>query len=62
MQPFVIQIRLKKSLVSTMHRVGSDIESSLKEIIGSKNYLSLNFCETMIYDDKVFPEHLFAVH
>ena len=46
------------------HRVDSVIESSLREIIGSKNFalinLSLNLCETTIYD-KVFLENLFAV-
>ena len=48
------------------HRVDSVIESSLREIIGSKNValinLSLNFCETTIYDNKVFLENLVAVH
>ena len=48
------------------HRVDSVIESSLREIIGSKNFalinLSLNFCETTIYDNKVFLENLVAVH
>ena len=47
------------------HRVDSVIESSLREIIGSKNFalinLSLKFCETTIYD-KVFLENLVAVH
>ena len=42
------------------------IESSLREIIGSKNValinLSLNFCETTIYDNKVFLENLVTVH
>ena len=42
------------------HRVDSVIESSLREIIGSNN-LSLNLCETTIYD-KVFLENLVAVH
>ena len=46
------------------HRVDSVLESSLREIIGSKNFalinLSLNFCETTIYD-KVFLENLVAV-
>ena len=41
------------------------IESSLQEIIGSKNFalinLSLNFCETTIYDNKIFIENLVAV-
>ena len=41
------------------------IESSLWEIIESKHFalinLSLNFCETTIYD-KVFLENLVAVH
>ena len=48
------------------HRVESVIESSLREIIGSKNValinLSLNFCETTIYDNKIFLENLIAVH
>ena len=47
------------------HRVDSVIDSSLREIIGSKNFelldLSLNFCKTTIYD-KVFLENLVAVH
>ena len=47
------------------HRVDSVIESSFREIIGSKNFalinLSLNFCETTIYDE-VFLENLVAVH
>ena len=47
------------------HRVDSVLESSLREIIGSKNFalfnLSLNFCETTIYN-KVFLENLVAVH
>ena len=42
------------------HGVDSVIESSLWEIIGIKNFalinLSLNFCETTIYDNKVFVE------
>ena len=46
------------------HRVDSVIESSLREIIGSKNFalinLNLNFCETTIYD-KVFLENLVAI-
>ena len=48
------------------HRVDRVIESSLREIIGSNNFalinLSLNFCETTIYDNKVFLENLTAVH
>ena len=48
------------------HRVVNVIESSLRKIIGSKNFalinLSLNFCETTIYDKKVFLENLVAVH
>ena len=48
------------------HRVDSVIENSLREFIGSKNFalinLSLNFCETSIYDNKVFLENLVAVH
>ena len=47
------------------HRVDSVIESSLRKIIGSKNFalinLSLNFCETTIYDNKVFLENFVAV-
>ena len=46
------------------HRVDSVIESSLQEIIGIKNFalinLSLNFCETTIYDNKVFLKNLVA--
>ena len=48
------------------HRADSVIESSLLEIIGSQNFalinLSLNFCETTIYDNEVFLENLVAVH
>ena len=48
------------------HRVDSVIESSLREIIESKNFalinLSLNFFETTIYDNKVFLENFVAVH
>ena len=48
------------------HRVDSVIESSLREIIGRKKIalinLSLNFCETTIYDNKVFLENIIAVH
>ena len=48
------------------HRVDSVIESSLREIVGRKNValinLSLNFCETTIYENKVFLENLVAVH
>ena len=48
-----------------IHRVDSVIESTLREIIGSKNFalinLSLNFCKTTIYDNKVFLENLIAV-
>ena len=44
------------------HKVDSVIESSLWEIIGRKSFalinLSLNFCETTIYDNKVFLENL----
>ena len=47
------------------HIIDCVIESSLREIIGSKNFalinLSLNFSETTIYD-KVFLENLVAVH
>ena len=53
-------------IVTSYHRVDSVIESSLMEITGSKNFalikLSLNFCETTIYDNKVFLENLVAVH
>ena len=46
------------------HRVDRVIESSLREIIGSKNFalinLSLNFCEATIYDKEVFLENLVA--
>ena len=50
-----------------LHRVDSCIESSMREIIGSKNFalvnFNLNFCETTIYyDNKVFIENLVAVH
>ena len=49
-----------------MNRVDSVIESSLREIIGSKNFALINrslyFCETTIYDNKVFLENLVAVH
>ena len=48
------------------HRVDSVIESSLREIILNKNFelinLGLNFCETKIYDNKVYLENLVAVH
>ena len=48
------------------HRVDSVIESSLREIIGSKNFalinLSLNFGETTIYGNRVFLENLVALH
>ena len=48
------------------HIEDSVIESSLREIIGSKNFalinLSLNFYEMTIYDNKVFLENLVAVH
>ena len=47
-------------------RVDSVIESSLREIIGGKNFalikLSLNSRETTIYDNNVFLENLDAVH
>ena len=47
------------------HRVVSVTESSLREIIGSKNFafinLNSNFCETTINDEKVFLENLVAV-
>ena len=48
------------------HIVESVIESSLRGIIGSKNfaliYLSLNLCEMTIYDYKIFLENFVAVH
>ena len=48
------------------HRVDSVIESSLREIIGRKNFalidLSLNVCETTIYDNKVFKKFIVAVN
>ena len=48
------------------HRVDSVIESSFREIIGSsKNFvlinLGLNFCDTTIYDNKLFLENLVVV-
>ena len=53
-------------LMSSDHSVDSVIESSLSEIIGSKNFalinLSLNFCDTTIYDNKVFLENSVAAH
>ena len=56
----------KVCLPGSEHRVDSVIEGSLREIIGSKNFilinLSLNFCEMTIYDNKVFLENLVAVH
>ena len=48
------------------HRVDSVIESSFREIIGIKNFalinLSLNFCKTTKYDNKVFLKIFVAVH
>ena len=62
------QSRLCQLMISTVglhHGVDSVIESSLQEIIKSKKCslinLSLNFCETTIYD-KVFLKNLVAVH
>ena len=60
------KVTYRTALISQLsHKVDSVIESSLREIIGSKNFvlinLSLNFCETTIYD-KVFLENLVAVH
>ena len=53
------------ALSAIFQRVDSVLESSLREIIGSKNFtlfnLSLKFCETTIYDNKVFIENLVAV-
>ena len=58
-----------RQLVDTgqyQHRVDIVIESSLREIVGSKNFalmnLSLNFCETTIYDKEVFLENSIAMH
>ena len=52
--------------MESYRREDSVIESSLREIIGSKNFelinLSLNFNETTIYDNKQFLENLVAVH
>ena len=63
---FLFLVTLTLSLSTFNHRVDSVIESSLQEIIGRKNFalinLSLNFCETTIYDNKVFLENLVAVH
>ena len=54
----------KKRKKEVPYRVDGVIESSLLEIIGSKNFafinLSLNICEKTIYN-KVFPENLVAV-
>ena len=62
----VIQHNERKWNTNKHHRVDSVIESSLREIIGSKNFalinLSIDFCETTIYDNKVFLENLVAVH
>ena len=53
-------------LIWSCQRVDSVIESSLREIIGSKNFalinLSLNFCETTTYENKVFLQNYVAVH
>ena len=60
------QSREAVDLSLTCQRVDSLIESSLREIIGNKNFvfinLSLNFCETTINDNKVFLENLVTVH
>ena len=52
--------------VTIEYRVDSVIESSLREIVWSKNLalinLTFNFCETTIYDYEVFLENLIAVH
>ena len=57
--------RVWGSAAECHHRVDSVIESSLREIILSKNFalinLSVNFCKMTIYD-KVFLENLVAVH
>ena len=57
---------MTKVIAAFYHRVDSVIKSSLLEIIGRKNFavinLSLNFCETTIYDNKVFLENLVGVH
>ena len=51
-------------LIQFHHRVDCVIESSLREIMWRKNFalinLSLNFCETTIYDKKVFLQNLIA--
>ena len=53
------------SCYQAYHRVDSVMESSSLEIIGSQNFalinLSLNFCETTIYENEVFLENLVAV-
>ena len=55
--------KLLKAEQHKYHRVDSVIESSFREIIESKKCalinMSLNFCETTIYD-KVFLENLVA--
>ena len=55
--------KLLKAEQHKYNRVDSVIESSFREIIESKNFalinMSLNFCETTIYD-KVFLENLVA--
>ena len=68
----IINVCYKKCRISSCyphhspshHRVDSVMESSLRNIIFSKNFalinLSLNFCETTIYDNKVFIENLVA--
>ena len=63
--PLEAQVLLEP--IARPESIGSVIESSLREIIGNKNFayinLSLNFCETTIYyDNKVLLENLVAVH
>ena len=52
-------------VVGSEYRVDSVIESSLLEIVRSKNFalinLCSNFCETTMYN-KIFIENLVAVH
>ena len=57
---------MKPDCIHHNHVVDNVIESSLREIIGNKNFalinMSSNFCETTIHDNKVFIENLIAVH
>ena len=58
-------MRVRGATSQLDHRIDSVIESSLREIIGSKNFalisLSLILCEMTIYDNKVFLENLVEV-